>query len=205
MESLKKTVAPAGYKNKQCRKQTSVLSGRIVTAYVPLRSATERERAAFLIPCQGLRGFDSISSLTLNLYSKGVKKKYLTPCFLYGKVSKVIDVEEKLQQAYLYDFYGELLNEHQRRIYEDFVFNDLSLGEIAGEEGITRQGVADMIKRCGKKLSDYEKKLHLVEKFLSVKQDVEEIHRLAEQFHQTKDEQIVEQIATISNQILEEL
>lgn len=70
---------------------------------------------------------------------------------------------------------------------------------------ITRQGVADMIKRCGKKLSDYEKKLHLVEKFLSVKQDVEEIHRLAEQFHQTKDEQIVEQIATISNQILEEL
>ena len=52
--------------------------------------------------------------------------------FLYGKVSKVIDVEEKLQQAYLYDFYGELLNEHQRRIYEDFVFNDLSLGEIAG-------------------------------------------------------------------------
>ena len=114
-------------------------------------------------------------------------------------------MEEKIEQAYLYDFYGELLNEHQRRIYEDFVFNDLSLGEIAGEEGITRQGVADMIKRCGKKLSDYEKKLHLVEKFLSVKRDVEEIHRLAEQFHQTKDEQIVEQIATISNQILEEL
>ena len=64
---FKKTVAPAGYKNKQCRKQTSVLSGRIVTAYVPLRSATERERAAFLIPCQGLRGFDSISLLTFNL------------------------------------------------------------------------------------------------------------------------------------------
>ena len=54
---FKKTVAPAGYKNKQCRKQTSVLSGRTMTAYVPLRSATERERAAFLIPCQGLRGY----------------------------------------------------------------------------------------------------------------------------------------------------
>ena len=53
----KKPVAPAGYKNKQCRKQTSVLSGRTVTAYVPLRSATERERAAFLIPCQGLRDY----------------------------------------------------------------------------------------------------------------------------------------------------
>ena len=57
MKFFKKSVAPAGYKNKQCRKQTSVLSGRIVTAYVPLRSATERERAAFLIPCQGLRDY----------------------------------------------------------------------------------------------------------------------------------------------------
>ena len=57
LESFQKPVALAGYKNKQCRKQTSVLSGRIVTAYVPLRSATERERAAFLIPCQGLRDY----------------------------------------------------------------------------------------------------------------------------------------------------
>ena len=61
-------------------------------------------------------------------------------------------MEEKIEQAYLYDFYGELLNEHQRRIYEDFVFNDLSLGEIANEEGISRQGVHDMIKRCTKSL-----------------------------------------------------
>ena len=72
MKFFKKPVAPDGYKNKQRRKQTSVLSGRIVTAYVPLRSATERERAAFLIPCQGLRGFDSISLLTLNLVLKAM-------------------------------------------------------------------------------------------------------------------------------------
>ena len=77
-------------------------------------------------------------------------------------------MEEKLEQAYLYDFYGELLNEHQRQVYEDFVFNDLSLGEIASEEGISRQGVADLIKRCNKKLLDYEAKLHLVEKFMSI-------------------------------------
>ena len=63
MEFFKKSVAPAGYKNKQCRKQTSVLSGRTVTAYVPLRSATERKRAAFLIPS---RGYGDIS-LTFNL------------------------------------------------------------------------------------------------------------------------------------------
>ena len=114
-------------------------------------------------------------------------------------------MDKILEQSLLYDFYGELLNEHQRRIYEDFVFNDLSLGEIAGEEGISRQGVADMIKRCNKKLADYEQKLHLVRKFLSVKKDVETIHTLTEEFHESKDEQLMERIAAISNQILEEL
>ncbi len=115
------------------------------------------------------------------------------------------EMEEKLEQAYLYDFYGELLNEHQRRIYEDFVFNDLSLGEIASEEGISRQGVHDMIKRCNKTLEGYEEKLHLMEKFLKAKGMVEQIHTLAGEFHKNHDEAIMEEIEQISNQILEEL
>ncbi len=114
-------------------------------------------------------------------------------------------MEEKLEQAYLYDFYGELLNEHQRQIYEDFVFNDLSLGEIANEEGISRQGVADMIKRCNNKLAGYEKKLHLVEKFVSVKNDVSRIHELTASFGTAHEESIIKEIEKISNQILEEL
>jgi hypothetical protein len=117
----------------------------------------------------------------------------------------VIDVKEKLEQTYLYDFYGELLNEHQRRIYEEFVFDDLSLGEIAAEEGISRQGVADMVKRCGKKLSDYEDKLHLVSRFLSIKADVERIHSITEEFHRSHEESLIAQIETISYDILEEL
>ena len=114
-------------------------------------------------------------------------------------------METKIELAYLYDFYGELLNEHQRQIYEDFVLNDLSLGEIAAEEGISRQGVSDLVKRCSKKLMDYEKKLHLVEKFLSVKEDVGQIHELAKQFKESHDESILDDIETISHQILEEL
>ena len=114
-------------------------------------------------------------------------------------------MDDKLKQTYLYDFYGELLNEHQRQIYEDFVFNDLSLGEIASEEGISRQGVSDMIKRCGKKLENYEQKLHLVEKFMSIKDDVYRIHELTEEFNRSQDSRIIEDIESISNQILEEL
>ena len=129
----------------------------------------------------------------------------MTPCFLYGKVSKVIDVEEKLQQAYLYDFYGELLNEHQRRIYEDFVFNDLSLGEIANEEGISRQGVHDMIKRCTKSLEGYEEKLHLVQRFVQIRENVNEIRKLTDPSGDTPKEDVMQRIAAIASDILEEL
>ena len=44
-------------------------------------------------------------------------------------------MNEILKQALLYDFYGELLNEHQKEIYEQFVLEDLSLSEIAQEQG----------------------------------------------------------------------
>ena len=114
-------------------------------------------------------------------------------------------MEEKIEQAYLYDFYGELLNEHQRRIYKDFVFNDLSLGEIADEEGISRQGVHDMVKRCTKTLEGYEEKLHLIAKFMSAKHSVVQIHALTKQFHESHDEAVIVEIEQISNQILEEL
>ena len=77
MKSFQKPVALAGYKNKQCRKQTSVLSGRIVTAYVPLRSATERERAAFLIPCQGLRDYFTNFQFTQSQSVSGIHSPFL--------------------------------------------------------------------------------------------------------------------------------
>ena len=62
-------------------------------------------------------------------------------------------MEKIVQQGLLYDFYGELLTEHQRRIYEDVVMNDLSLSEIAQEQGISRQGVHDLIRRCDRILA----------------------------------------------------
>ena len=84
-------------------------------------------------------------------------------------------MEKIFEQGLLYDFYGELLTEHQRSIYEDAVFNDMSLGEIAEERGISRQGVHDLIKRCDKILQDYESKLHLVERFARAKETIGEI------------------------------
>lgn len=82
------------------------------------------------------------------------------------------EMEKIVEQGMLYDFYGELLTEHQKQIYEDAVYNDMSLSEIAEENGISRQGVHDLIKRCNKTLLDYESKLHLVEKFEKTRQSV---------------------------------
>ena len=93
-------------------------------------------------------------------------------------------MEKIVEQGLLYDFYGELLNEHQRRIYEDAVMNDMSLSEIAQEAGISRQGVHDLIKRCDKTLEDYEIRLHLMEKFRIITEKLEEIKQL------TPDEKI---------------
>ena len=74
------------------------------------------------------------------------------------------------KSSLLYDFYGELLTQHQKEIYEDFILNDLSLGEIAIERGISRQGVHDLIKRCDKILNGYEEKLHLIQRFSKTNQ-----------------------------------
>ena len=79
-------------------------------------------------------------------------------------------MERIAYQNLLYDFYGDLLTEHQRRIYESAVYEDLSLKELSDEYGITRQGIHDLIRRCDRILSDYEDKLHMIERFERVRE-----------------------------------
>ena len=114
-------------------------------------------------------------------------------------------MEKFVERTLLYDFYGELLTEHQQSIYEDVVLNDYSCTEVAAERGISRQGVHDMIRRCDKILSDYEEKLHLVERFLKTKEDVRLISDLSDHHDPDHAEEILTQIHSISGRILEEL
>ena len=107
-------------------------------------------------------------------------------------------MEKFVEQGYLYDFYGELLTERQQQVYESVVLEDYSLSEVAEDLGISRQGVHDMIKRCNKTLEEYEQKLLLVEKFLNIRAQVKQIRVLAQEYHS-------DEIANISNEILEEL
>lgn len=114
-------------------------------------------------------------------------------------------MEKFVEQTLLYDFYGELLTEHQRRIYEDVVLNDYSLSEVAEELGISRQGVHDNVKRCNKALQEYEDKLHLVEKFVNIKEKIRRIHKLAGSCEDLSKQELVQKVEHISQEILEEL
>lgn len=116
-------------------------------------------------------------------------------------------MEKMVRQALLYDFYGELLTEHQKSIYADIVLNDLSYSEVARDEGISRQGVYDLVKRCDKILEDYESKLLLVEKFLDTKERVNRIHDLATALKKMTDktelQEKINEIEQISKDIYE--
>ncbi len=114
-------------------------------------------------------------------------------------------MEKIYQQALLYDFYGELLTEHQRSIYEDAVCNDLSLGEIAQDRGISRQGVHDLIRRCDRILQEYEIKLRLVEKFMNARGRVEKIMDLASGPEQGQCGKLLREIHRVAEQLLQEL
>ena len=56
----------------------------------------------------------------------------------------------------LLDVYGCFLSEKQRSIASFYYNDDLSLSEIAENEGITRQGVSDLIKRAELQLREFE-------------------------------------------------
>ena len=111
-------------------------------------------------------------------------------------------MEKFVEQTLLYDFYGELLNEHQRGIYQDIVFDDLSLSEVADEYGISRQGVHDLIKRVNNTLNGYEEKLHLVAKFMKIRDMVRELDGLAETCTKTRDIQLMDEIRSLSGKIM---
>lgn len=114
-------------------------------------------------------------------------------------------MEEFLQQTLLYDFYGELLTEHQRKVYEEVVLNDLSYSEAAEMFGVSRQGVHELVKRCNKILSEYESKLHLVERFAQIRETVKQIQKMASQIDFIDKETLASGVRELSGKILEEL
>ena len=82
---------------------------------------------------------------------------------------------KNLEIAVLLDLYGDMLTEKQRDFLGYYYNDDLSLSEIAENEGITRQGVRDAIKRAEAQLFDMESQLKLASKFDEIRSGLTEI------------------------------
>ena len=104
-----------------------------------------------------------------------------------------------LKTTLLYDFYGELLTDKQKEIYELFYQNDMSLSEIAGELEISRQAVRDQLKRTEKILADYEDKLMLVERFIANKNSAGRIRNLIDELE--KNNELSKEALSLAEQI----
>lgn len=86
-----------------------------------------------------------------------------------------------MEMTFLFDFYGDMLTAKQRAMVELYYDNDLSLSEIAENEGITRQGVRDSLKRAEAQLLEMEERLGLVQRFRTMRAQLEKIAQAAQE------------------------
>ena len=86
---------------------------------------------------------------------------------------------DALEMALLYDYYGGMLTDKQKELFDLYYNEDLSLAEIAEHAGISRQGVRDAIVRSETILRETEDKLGLVKKYAGYESKLEEIRQAA--------------------------
>lgn len=113
-------------------------------------------------------------------------------------------LEERLELSLLYDFYGALLKENQQRMFEAYILEDYNFSEIASQEGISRQGVYDAIKRASKQLREYEEKLGLVARFEKQKLSVQALRQEVRKLQMPGEEKRWRKVFQILESILEE-
>ena len=88
------------------------------------------------------------------------------------------------RMAMLFDFYGDMLTDRQKEFYDLYYNEDLSLGEIAENYNITRQGVRDVIVRAEAVLTELEDKTGLLKRFMRLREKIDAIESAAGEIRQ---------------------
>lgn len=118
-------------------------------------------------------------------------------------------MRELVEKGILFDFYGELLTDHQKEIYSDACFNDLSLSELSETYGISRQGIHDLIRRCDRTLEEYEQKLGLIAKFHLILENTEAMNEIIDRIEKSSSEASIlrdcEELKSFTGRILDEI
>ena len=84
-----------------------------------------------------------------------------------------MDMQEYI--VMLYDYYSELFNDKQKKYFEEYYFDNLSLSEISENEDISRNAVHKSIKSVVNKLYEYEDKLKLYDRDNKIRRIIEKI------------------------------
>jgi len=113
----------------------------------------------------------------------------------------VVNLDKNIEIGMMLDFYGQLLTDRQEEIVQMYYNNDLSLGEISQNLGITRQGVFDNLKRSEKALFEMERKLGLVQRFLDQKRKILQVLDVVNEIENDVINNNVEEICNKINQV----
>ena len=111
-------------------------------------------------------------------------------------------MDEILRRTLLFDFYGELLTDHQQKVYQEVVFDDVSFSELAERENVSRQSIHELVRKCDRTLESYEEKLGLVARSENIRKNVSLIRQTLDQ---EENSPAKEAILKITDQILKEL
>ena len=84
-------------------------------------------------------------------------------------------MEEQEYIIILYDYYGELFTDKQKKYFEDYYFDNLSLSEIALNDNVSRNAIHKGIKSVVNKLYEYEDKLKMYEKDQKIKKIIDTV------------------------------
>ena len=87
----------------------------------------------------------------------------------------------------LYDYYGDLLTDRQKECFEMRYYQDLSLGEIGEELGISRQGVHENLSRAEALLRNMEAKTGCAGRDQACRKAAASILEAAKQLRQSTD------------------
>lgn len=110
------------------------------------------------------------------LHGKNILNRQFPVFLLYWfKVTVMDELVKNEILGDLYAYYGKLLTKNQQSYFEDYYYNDLSLGEIAFNHQVSRQAVYDNLRRCRKLLINYEKKLHMHQDYDEIEQNLTKI------------------------------
>ena len=113
---------------------------------------------------------------------------------------RVDEVGRKIELAWLTAFYGGLLTDKQRQVLALHCEEDLSLGEIAQEAGVSRQGVHDMLTRAAQRLFDMEEKLGMAARFQRMENGLETCRTLLKEKRYDEAERAIDALIRLDQE-----